>query len=154
LRDGVAVGAAVDGGVSGGLDRLGHVEVGQADAQVDGVFQATSQLEDLADARGFDVPHAGGDPVVVHARLPRSAGVIFSSGHCIHGAGPACVVLSSVAGTASSSCGRTTMSATLQRYTGAAGRLLLCVIFVLSGLHKITDWADTEAYMTSHGMPA
>jgi putative oxidoreductase len=34
------------------------------------------------------------------------------------------------------------------------GRILLSVIFVVSGLGKIADWSHTAAYMTSQGMPA
>ena len=68
LGDGVGVVALVDGGTGGGLDRLGHVEVRLADAQVDGVLEAASQLENLADARRLDMLHAVGDPAVVHER--------------------------------------------------------------------------------------
>ena len=36
------------------LDRLGHVEVRLADAEVDGVLETSSQFEHLADARDLD----------------------------------------------------------------------------------------------------
>src|SRR5438045_632589 len=36
--DGVGIGAAVDGVLGSGLHRLGHVEVGDADAEIDGVL--------------------------------------------------------------------------------------------------------------------
>lgn len=34
------------------------------------------------------------------------------------------------------------------------GRVLLSLIFVLSGFEKITGWSETSAYMASKGMPA
>lgn len=34
------------------------------------------------------------------------------------------------------------------------GRLLLCSIFLLSGVGKIMDWPGTQRYMSSEGMPA
>lgn len=33
------------------------------------------------------------------------------------------------------------------------GRILLSLIFVLSGFDKITGWPDTQAYMASKGIP-
>src|SRR5665213_1674354 len=50
LGDGIGVGAAVDGGVGGGLDRLRHVEIRLTDAEVDGVFETARQFKDFADA--------------------------------------------------------------------------------------------------------
>ena len=66
LGDGVGVEAALDGGDGGGLERLGDVEVGQADREVDRVLHGLRHVERLADARGVDVPHPVGDPGVVH----------------------------------------------------------------------------------------
>jgi len=34
-----------------------------------------------------------------------------------------------------------------------AGRILLCTIFILSGLTKLADWQGTAAYMASKQMP-
>ena len=34
-----------------------------------------------------------------------------------------------------------------------AGRILLCTIFILSGLTKFTDWQGTAQYMASKNMP-
>lgn len=34
-----------------------------------------------------------------------------------------------------------------------AGRVLLSVIFILSGLSKIMDWTGTQQYMAAKGMP-
>ena len=66
LRQGVAVLAALDG-VDGRLaDRLGHVEVGLADREVDRVLQLRRQVEHLADARGVEQSGAVGKPVGGH----------------------------------------------------------------------------------------
>src|SRR5262245_42888322 len=46
------------------------------------------------------------------------------------------------------------MATGLQPYASAAGRLLVSVIFLLSGFMKIARWEETEAFMASHGMPA
>ena len=42
----------------------GTSKVRLADAEVDRVFETAGQLEDLADARHLDGPHAVGDPAV------------------------------------------------------------------------------------------
>lgn len=34
-----------------------------------------------------------------------------------------------------------------------AGRILLCTIFILSGLTKLTDWHGTANYMAAHHLP-
>ena len=39
------------------------------------------------------------------------------------------------------------------RYLPVLGRLLIAALFVLAGLHKITDSAGTQAYITSAGLP-
>ena len=49
-----------------GLDRVGDVEIRQADREVDRVFHRLGHVERLADARGVDVLHPVGDPGVVH----------------------------------------------------------------------------------------
>jgi len=41
-----------------------------------------------------------------------------------------------------------------QPYAALAGRILVSVIFLLSGVMKIMDWSGNAAYMESHGMPA
>lgn len=41
----------------------------------------------------------------------------------------------------------------LERYAPLAGRILLSLIFVMSGLSKIGGWNDTAGYMASKGMP-
>lgn len=41
----------------------------------------------------------------------------------------------------------------LDRYGSLAGRILLSLIFLLSGLSKIGGWNETAAYMASKGMP-
>jgi putative oxidoreductase len=40
------------------------------------------------------------------------------------------------------------------RYLPALGRLLIAVLFVIAGLHKITAPAATQAYIASAGLPA
>src|SRR5258708_2011265 len=47
-----------DGGVFG---RLGDVEIGKPDGEVDRVLQLRGQIEDLADARSIDSMSTGGD---------------------------------------------------------------------------------------------
>ncbi len=42
---------------------------------------------------------------------------------------------------------------TLQNFAVLAGRMLLALIFVISGFGKITGFAATAAYMTSKGLP-
>jgi putative oxidoreductase len=42
----------------------------------------------------------------------------------------------------------------MQRYAPLIGRTLLVVIFVFSGINKITGPDDTLGYMTARGMPA
>jgi len=42
----------------------------------------------------------------------------------------------------------------LQSYSPVIGRILLTLIFFMSGLHKITDWESSAGYMASKGMPA
>jgi putative oxidoreductase len=42
----------------------------------------------------------------------------------------------------------------LQRYAVLLGRILLSLIFILSGLAKIGDWSGTAGYMASRGMRA
>jgi uncharacterized membrane protein YphA (DoxX/SURF4 family) len=44
------------------------------------------------------------------------------------------------------------MSPTYLRYAPVVGRLLMCIIFLLSGFNKVMHWSDTEQYMISHGM--
>jgi putative oxidoreductase len=44
------------------------------------------------------------------------------------------------------------MSATLQSYLSLGGRILLSVIFLLSGVGKIMNWAGTANAMEAHGM--
>ena len=41
----------------------------------------------------------------------------------------------------------------LNPFIGLAGRILISLIFVLSGLNKITGYAGTQAYMDSMGVP-
>lgn len=41
----------------------------------------------------------------------------------------------------------------LERYLPLAGRILLSLIFVMSGLSKVGGWNDTAGYMASKGMP-
>src|SRR5262245_42514676 len=44
------------------------------------------------------------------------------------------------------------MSAGYNRYVPVLGRLLMSVIFLLSGFNKLMDWSGTEAFMQAHGM--
>ncbi len=44
-------------------------------------------------------------------------------------------------------------SSKLQDFSDFAGRLLLAVIFIVSGAGKIAGYAGTQAYMDSHGVP-
>src|SRR5262249_35586029 len=39
-----------------------------------------------------------------------------------------------------------------QRYMPTIARLLMCVIFLLSGFTKVTNFAGNEGYMQAHGM--
>ncbi len=39
-----------------------------------------------------------------------------------------------------------------QRYVPLFGRLLMCVIFLLSGFNKLMNWSGTEEFMQSQGM--
>jgi len=41
----------------------------------------------------------------------------------------------------------------LERFAPLAGRILLALIFLASGLNKISAWTQTAAYMASKGMP-
>jgi putative oxidoreductase len=41
----------------------------------------------------------------------------------------------------------------IRRYSPLAGRILLALIFLLSGLNKFAAWEGTAAYMASKGMP-
>lgn len=41
----------------------------------------------------------------------------------------------------------------LQQYGPLAGRILLAIIFILSGFNKITGWDGTLGYMSSKGLP-
>lgn len=41
----------------------------------------------------------------------------------------------------------------VERYVSLAGRILLSLIFVISGIEKILGWSGTAAYMASTGMP-
>jgi putative oxidoreductase len=45
------------------------------------------------------------------------------------------------------------MSATLPQSVSALGRVLLSVIFLVSGITKLAHWSDTAAMMATHGMP-
>jgi len=45
------------------------------------------------------------------------------------------------------------MNTNLQNFTALAGRVLLAVIFVLSGFNKIGGFDGTVSYMTSAGLP-
>jgi putative oxidoreductase len=42
---------------------------------------------------------------------------------------------------------------TIQNIAELAGRILLSIIFLLSGIGKITGYAETQAYMASQGVP-
>src|SRR5437588_12965407 len=75
----VGIMALVNGGMSGGLDRLGHVEVRLADAQVDGVLDTPGQFEDFADARRLNVVHPGGYPAIVHGNRSRLLSMNYRS---------------------------------------------------------------------------
>jgi putative oxidoreductase len=41
-----------------------------------------------------------------------------------------------------------------RNFVGAMGRILLSVIFLLSGVSKLMDWNGTAAYMQAKAMPA
>jgi uncharacterized membrane protein YphA (DoxX/SURF4 family) len=41
----------------------------------------------------------------------------------------------------------------MEKYAPLAGRILLSLIFILSGAGKIFDWDGTAGYMSAHGMP-
>lgn len=40
-----------------------------------------------------------------------------------------------------------------QRVVPLVGRILLALVFVMSGFNKIGGWDETSAYMTAQGMP-
>src|SRR5206468_2811865 len=42
----------------------------------------------------------------------------------------------------------------VERITTVAGRLLLAQIFLMSALHKLSDWSGTEQAMIGKGLPA
>ncbi len=46
------------------------------------------------------------------------------------------------------------MSPQVQQYASLAGRVLLSVIFLLSGITKLMQWEGTQAHMIAQGMPA
>jgi putative oxidoreductase len=41
----------------------------------------------------------------------------------------------------------------LKNFADLAGRILLAVLFLIAGIGKVTGYADTQAYMTSMGVP-
>lgn len=41
----------------------------------------------------------------------------------------------------------------MKDYTALAGRILLAIIFIMSGIGKITDFEGTRSYMSAYGMP-
>ena len=41
----------------------------------------------------------------------------------------------------------------LQKFSAPLGRLLLSIIFIFAGIGKITDYASTQGYMESVGVP-
>ncbi len=45
------------------------------------------------------------------------------------------------------------MNPTLQNFTALAGRSLLALLFVVSGVGKVTGFAGTAAYMAAKGLP-
>src|SRR6266436_4084776 len=55
--------------------------------------------------------------------------------------------------TASASSPSTARASSFTRYLPALGRLLIAVIFVMSGLGKLADPAGTKAYIVSAGLP-
>jgi putative oxidoreductase len=42
---------------------------------------------------------------------------------------------------------------TIEKFAELAGRILLSIMFLLSGFGKITGYAGTQAYMASQGVP-
>src|SRR4051794_11503065 len=46
------------------------------------------------------------------------------------------------------------MSPTARDWTSLAGRILMSVIFLMSGFAKITHWSETAGQMAGKGMPA
>ena len=66
LGGGVAIPVLVDGRLGCRLDRRGDGKMRLADAEVDRVFQMSSEVEDLANAGHFDVLHPLRDPVLMH----------------------------------------------------------------------------------------
>jgi putative oxidoreductase len=42
----------------------------------------------------------------------------------------------------------------MKKFAPLIGRILLALIFLMSGISKIGDFAGTQAYMESYGMPA
>lgn len=45
------------------------------------------------------------------------------------------------------------MTDTIARFAAPAGRLLLSLIFIISGFQKITGYAGTQGYMEAMGVP-
>ena len=43
--------------------------------------------------------------------------------------------------------------ATLRRFLPLMGRILLSLVFIMSGVHKIMDWGGTADYMAAEGIP-
>lgn len=41
----------------------------------------------------------------------------------------------------------------MEKFTPLIGRVLLSLIFILSGVGKIFDWGGTAGYMSAYGMP-
>lgn len=41
----------------------------------------------------------------------------------------------------------------MARIASPLGRVLIALVFVISGIQKITGYSGTEAYMVSHGVP-
>ena len=41
----------------------------------------------------------------------------------------------------------------MEKFTPLVGRVLLSLIFILSGVGKIFDWGGTAGYMSAYGMP-
>lgn len=46
------------------------------------------------------------------------------------------------------------MNSTVESVAPAAGRVLLALIFFMSGVGKVLDFEGTTGYMAAHGMPA
>ena len=43
--------------------------------------------------------------------------------------------------------------ATLRRFLPVMGRILMSLIFLMSGVHKIMDWGGTADYIAAEGIP-